>query len=95
MEIPFPRVVKDNHQIIQLYRGRVARYDAGAETVDHALQDDIPHGDETLLQDTGNCNNRNLCKYLKRKDLRFPFHLNPPQTPEDHQHGQHTADPLA
>ena len=45
---------RGDHQIVQLYRGGIARNNSRAKAVDNALNDDVAHRDKALLQGAGN-----------------------------------------
>lgn len=50
---------RGNDEVIELHARGVARDDAGAEGVDHALQNNIADGNKALLQHTRNGNAQN------------------------------------
>ena len=83
----------DDH-VVQLDGGRVACNDAGTKGVDDALQDDVAHRDEALLQDAGHSHHSHLAQHIPREQLHMTRGVESADAAEHHHHGQHTADTL-
>ena len=61
-----------DRECIQLDGGRISRNNGGAKAVDQTLDEQVPHGNEALLQNAGYGDHRNLPQQMERKQ-REPF----------------------
>ena len=84
----------DDH-IVQLDRCGVTGDDAGTKGVDDALQDDVAHRDEALLQDAGDGDHGHLAQHVPGEEHHLVGGLEGTDAAEHHHHGQHAAHALA
>ena len=84
-----------DNQVVELHSGGVAGNDAGAKAVDDALDDDIAHGHEALLQDTGHGNAGNAAEHGEGESRSAANGFNAAQPKQHDDHGQYAADALA
>ena len=84
----------DDH-VVQLDGGRVACNDAGTKGVDDALQDDVAHRDEALLQDAGDGHHGDLAQHIPGEPHRLALCGDGLHAAEHHHHGQDAAHTLA
>ena len=86
---------RGNHEVVELDGGGVARHHARAERIDNALDDDIAHRNEALLQDARHGNRRDAAKQREGEQRAFLVRLHAPQAAQHKEHRQHTAHALA
>ena len=86
---------RSDDQIVQLHRSGIARHNVRAEAVDDALNQDIAHGDEALLQNAGDGDDHEPSQQLPGKQYHLPLAGQLLQPADDHGHRQHAADALA
>ena len=65
--------------------------DAGTKGVDDALQDDVAHRDEALLQDAGDSHHGHLAQHVPGEEHHLVGGLEGADAAEHHHHGQHAA----
>ena len=82
------------HQIVQLDGRRIARHNGGAKAVDHALNDDVAHGDAALLQHTGDGHPCQPAQHGPGKGPALLLRRKPPQPAKHHPDRQHAAGAL-
>ena len=85
---------RSDDQIVQLHRSGIARHNVRAEAVDDALNQDIAHGDEALLQNAGDGDDHEPSQQIAGKQHRLPLAGKLLQAANDHGHRQHAADTL-
>ena len=86
---------RGDDQIVQLHRSGIARHNVRAEAVNDALDQDIAHGDEALLQNAGDGDDHEPPQQLPGKQYHLPLAGQLLQPADDHGHRQHAADALA
>ena len=84
----------DDH-VVQLHRGGIPRHDRGAEAVDDALDQDVSHGDEALLQDAGDGNHQDFFQKPAVEQGCLFLDGDFPESDPYGQDGQDAADSLA
>ena len=84
----------DDH-VVQLDGSGIACNDAGTEGVDDALQNDVAHRDEALLQDAGDGHHGHLAQHVPGEQHDLVLRFEGADAAEHHHHGQHAAHTLA
>ena len=84
---------RDDH-IVELHRRGVARHDRRAEAVDDALDDDVADGNEALLQNARDGNDREPTKMVPRENAHLAFGRELHEAAEDDHKRQHAAHAL-
>ena len=83
------------NQVVELYACGVARHNHLSERVDDALNDDVAHGDKTLLEYARYCDDGDIAEHFPRENfwlgIRFDFF----QLQEYEDYGQYATYALA
>ena len=64
---------RSDDEVIEFYACGVPCHNRSAERVNHTLDDDITHGNKTLLEDARDGDNGGIFEYTPRKVLDFAF----------------------